>query len=80
MMINILELAVLWCPCIKKNTHNIRQSEVEISHNIFLDLSMNVCVIDEVEVVSPMYEDGKCKSPIFRLSYEQSYDEENALS
>lgn len=79
-MINILEFAILWCPCLKKKSDNIRQSEVEISHNTFLDLSMNVCVIDELEVVSPMYEDGKCKSPSFRLSYDQSDDEENTMS
>lgn len=78
-MIKFLEWTILWCPCLRQESDdNTRQSETEISHDIFLDLSMNVDAIDEVEVVSPMYE-GKCKSSSFRLSYEQSDYEENAL-
>jgi hypothetical protein len=61
-------------PVSEKSADNSRQSEIDISHNIFLDPSMNVCVIDEI--LSPMYEDGNCKSPSFRLSYDGMEEEE----
>lgn len=78
-MRNILEWFILWwCPCLEKKTNNTRQSEIEISHNIIVDPSMNVCVMDEI--LSPMYDDGKCKSPSFRLSYDQSDDGPNEMS
>jgi hypothetical protein len=74
-MRNILDLIVFCFPCIKKrSSDNTRQSEIEISHSIFLDPSMNVCVIDEI--LSPMYEDANCKSPSFRLSYDGMEEEE----
>jgi len=72
---NILDLVAYCIPCLKtQSSDNTRQSEIEISHNIFLDQSMNVCVIDEI--LSPMYEDGNCKSPSFRLSYDGTEEEE----